>query len=251
MVRRTSPLEPARNPEALPVFNRNGVRTMSSISRTLAVLAAALLFAGSLPATAAVTADAGGKATQVQAPGEDQETEAPEGPPAAPPPAPPSADAAPAPPAPAEPPPAGTPPGQWVYTGQYGWLWMPYSDVYTYAPPDGWGEPYEYVYGPAFGWTWVAAPWVWGFGPWPFFGVVGPIHFGWWGHGWWRSPWRWHFVPAPRQRPGFVRGSPAFGPGPRGFVRAPPVRPSPFRAAPSRPAPMRGPAARWGASGRR
>jgi hypothetical protein len=239
------------------VFNMDGVKAMSSILRTLAVLVEASMLAASRPATASVTAGEGGEAIPVQAPGEDQEREAPEMPPAdvppaAPPSAPPSADAAPAPPAPAEPPPADTPPGQWVYTGQYGWIWMPYSDVYTYVPPGGWGEPYAYVYGPAFGWTWVAAPWVWGFGPWPFFGVVGPVHFGWWGHGWWRSPWRWHFVPAPRQRPGFVRGPPAFGPGTRGVVPAPQIRPPPFRSAPPRPAPMRpAPPARWGGSGRR
>lgn len=91
-------------------------------------------------------------------------------------------------------PPSQTPPGQWVYTNQYGWIWMPYSDAYTYSPPDGDGEPYMYVYYPAYGWSWVVAPWVWGWGPWPFFGVAGPWHFGWYGHGWWRSPWRWHYA---------------------------------------------------------
>ena len=103
--------------------------------------------------------------------------------------------------------------GQWVYTQQYGWVWMPYGDAYSYVPPDGEGEPYEYVYYPAYGWTWVVAPWIWGFGPWPYFGVFGPAHFGWFGHGWWRSPWRWHFRPAP------FRGGFAF----HGF------RPAPFR----------------------
>jgi hypothetical protein len=91
---------------------------------------------------------------------------------------------------------AGLPAGQWVYTDQYGWVWMPYSDAYTYAPADGYGEPYMYVYYPAYGWSWVVAPWVWGWGPWPFFGVGGPWHFGWYGHGWWRSPWHWHYAPA-------------------------------------------------------
>jgi hypothetical protein len=75
---------------------------------------------------------------------------------------------------------------------------MPYGEDYTYVPPDGYGEPYVYVYYPAIGWNWVVAPWVWGFGPWPFFGVHGPFHFAWYRHGWWRSPWRWHFAPAPR-----------------------------------------------------
>src|SRR6266545_478148 len=75
------------------------------------------------------------------------------------------------PPAPSQtpPPPAqegrttgAVPPGQWVYTQQYGWVWMPYASTYTYAPPDGYGTPYEYVYYPAYGWAWVVAPWVWG-----------------------------------------------------------------------------------------
>ncbi len=88
------------------------------------------------------------------------------------------------------------PPGQWVYTQQYGWVWMPYGDAYTYAPPDGYGEPYMYVYYPVVGWAWVVAPWVWGWGPWPLF-VHGPRHFAWYAHGWWRTPWRWHYAPAP------------------------------------------------------
>ena len=61
--------------------------------------------------------------------------------------------------------------GQWVHTQQYGWVWMPYGDAYSYVPPEGEGQPYEYVYYPSHGWTWVVAPWIWGFGPWPYFGV--------------------------------------------------------------------------------
>ena len=34
--------------------------------------------------------------------------------------------------------------GQWVYTQQYGWVWMPYGDAYTYAPSEGEGQPYPY-----------------------------------------------------------------------------------------------------------
>jgi hypothetical protein len=104
--------------------------------------------------------------------------------------------------------------GHWVYTQQYGWVWMPYGDAYSYVPPDGVGEPYEYVYYPTYGWTWVVAPWIWGFGPWPYFGVFGPAHFGWYAHGWWRSPWRWHF------RPTFGFASHGFRPAPfrGGFV---------------------------------
>jgi hypothetical protein len=105
--------------------------------------------------------------------------------------------------------------GQWVYTQQYGWVWMPYGDDYSYVPPGGEGEPYEYVYYPDYGWTWIVAPWIWGFGPWPYFGVFGPAHFGWYGHGWWRSPWRWRYRPSPTHRWGFavhgIRSAPARG----------------------------------------
>jgi hypothetical protein len=87
------------------------------------------------------------------------------------------------------------PSGQWVNTQQYGTVWMPYGDAYSYVPPNGEGQPYEYVYGASNGWTWVIAPWIWGIGPWPLFGVVGPSHFGWYGQGWWRTPERWHFGP--------------------------------------------------------
>lgn len=132
-------------------------------------------------------------------------------------------------------PPASPPPaGQWVYTGQYGWVWMPYDPAYTRAPPDA--EPYMFVYGPAFGWTWVSAPWVWGWGPSPWFGAWGGIRFVWWGHGW--GP-RWHgWRPAP-----FRYGYPFHGP-----YRGMPLRggpawhaPGPYRPGPGwrGPGPMR------------
>lgn len=104
---------------------------------------------------------------------------------------------------------AQVPPGQWVYTQQYGWIWMPHGDAYTHAPASGWGEPSAYVYVPAYStWTWVAAPWVWGYGPWPVFGVFGPSRFAWYGHGWWRSPARWHYAPAHRWSSGGLRVAP-------------------------------------------
>ena len=65
---------------------------------------------------------------------------------------------------------------------------MPYGDVYTHVPANGEGEPYAYVYYPSYGWTWVAAPWVWGYGTWPYFGVLGPARFWWYARGWWRGP---------------------------------------------------------------
>lgn len=130
----------------------------------------------------------------------------------------------------AEPPvvsqPSGVPEGQWVQTQQYGWLWMPYAEAYTWAPADGYGEPAMYVYRPAFGWCWLAAPWVWGLGPWPRFGVYGYVHFGWYGHGWWRTPHRWHWAPGAFHRGlghdgwrGGPREFPRPLPAPRGFSR--------------------------------
>ena len=135
---------------------------------------------------------------QANAPDSEAEPSSPP-PEQAPPPPPPSA--APSPPAQG---PGYTrlPPGEWVYTAQYGWVWMPYGDAFTYVPPGGIGEPLEYVYFVPYGWVWVVAPWVWGIGPWPHF-VHGPRFFVWFRHGWWRDPARWRFTPAP------VRGGPA------------------------------------------
>ena len=99
------------------------------------------------------------------------------------PPAPPAV--APAPPAPA--PQAqqlGVPPGEWVFTGQYGWVWMPYGAAYTFTPDYERGDPYMFVYYPAVGWTWVGAPWLWGWGPIPYFSVSHGALFQWYGHGW-------------------------------------------------------------------
>src|SRR6267142_6364006 len=36
--------------------------------------------------------------------------------------------------------------GQWVSTAQYGWIWIPYGQQYTYEPADEAAVPYEYVY---------------------------------------------------------------------------------------------------------
>src|SRR5712692_3853764 len=60
--------------------------------------------------------------------------------------------------------------GQWVYTYQYGWLWMPYGAQYSYEPSTVGAYPYAYVYYPIYGWTWLTSPWVWGLGPLPYFG---------------------------------------------------------------------------------
>src|SRR3954462_10451915 len=69
--------------------------------------------------------------------------------------------------------PGALPPGQWVDTAQYGWVWMPYDRAYSYAPLDAGGDPYLYLYTPLYGWRWLAAPWVLGIGPRPYFGVYG------------------------------------------------------------------------------
>jgi len=106
---------------------------------------------------------------------------------------------------------AKVPPGQWVYTDQYGWVWMPYEEAYGSTPPSGSGEPSMYLYAPSSGWAWLAAPWVWGWGPWPYFGSRGPWHFAWYARGWWQTPQRWHLVPSrdgrSQRRPGLEPGS--------------------------------------------
>ncbi|HET6413250.1 MAG TPA: hypothetical protein VFG53_14420 [Anaeromyxobacter sp.] len=95
-------------------------------------------------------------------------------------------------------PPAGdaqsaSPSGQWVYTSQYGWLWMPYAEQYTYVPSDPQVYPDMYVYYPVYGWRWVVAPWVYGYGPAPYWGTWGPHYFVWYSHPWFRvgGYWGW------------------------------------------------------------
>jgi hypothetical protein len=97
-------------------------------------------------------------------------------------------------PAPASPPATAAPQqtGQWVYTNQYGWVWMPYGQQYVDEGTSGASSPYQYVYCVGVGWSWVAAPWLWGWGAYPYFGVWGPSHFSWYrglyraGYGWGR-----------------------------------------------------------------
>lgn len=77
--------------------------------------------------------------------------------------------------------PRGTAPdGQWSYTVQYGWVFMPYAGQYTAVPASGY--PYMYVYDPTFGWDWLVAPWVVGIGPQPYWGSFGPTRFAWYAH---------------------------------------------------------------------
>ncbi len=99
--------------------------------------------------------------------------------------------------APTAPPPAA---GQWVYTNQYGWVWMPYGQQYVDEGVYGAETPFQYVYTVNLGWTWCAAPWLWGWGPYPWFGRLGPYRFGWY-RGLYRSGYGWgHY------RGGYSRG---------------------------------------------
>jgi hypothetical protein len=96
---------------------------------------------------------------------------------------------------------AATVGGQWVYTGQYGWVYIPYGDQYVYTHTAG---AYAYVYYPRFGWRWLAAPWTVGSGPHPYFGAHGPFAYGWYrGLHRARHPWAVHYANA--------HGGPAHG----------------------------------------
>lgn len=94
------------------------------------------------------------------------------------------------PPPPSQPQPAPpinqVPDGQWVSTQQYGWIWIPYAQADTYISPAG--SPYEYAYYPSIGWRWLYAPWVYGWGPLPHWGIYGPNHFAWYAHSWFTRP---------------------------------------------------------------
>jgi hypothetical protein len=120
-------------------------------------------------------------------------------PPSAEPPPPPQASAPPqqmAPPPPQAAPapqPAGAPPGQWVWTTQYGWLFIPYARNYTYVSGDPQVYPEQFVYYPVYGWRWVISPWVYGYGPQPRWGPGGVTLFVWYARPWFRvgGYWGW------------------------------------------------------------
>jgi|GEM_PF-240963 len=132
---------------------------------------------------------------------------------------------------------SAAPAGQWVYTAQYGWLWMPYGNGYTYLPPSG-GTPDMYAYYPSVGWCWLVAPWVWGWGPMPYWGAYGPWGYGWYGYGyghWYGYAGRyggwygggywhgghWHTASAPPYHPAAPHGAGATVAGPRPATGAP------------------------------
>lgn len=74
------------------------------------------------------------------------------------------------------------PEGQWVYTRQYAWVYMPYAQNYTYVPADG--HPQMFVFYPNYGWRWVVAPWIFGAGPAPYWGPHGYVRFAWYARPW-------------------------------------------------------------------
>ena len=122
-------------------------------------------------------------AEEATPPGPPPSSQPPPPPPAAPPTAQPieppaGVDAAP------PPPPPSSVAGEWVYTTQYGWVWMPYDQQYTHVIEKS-GVAYEFVYYPRFGWRWVLAPWVFSLGPRPHF-VHGPGRFAWYARPWFR-----------------------------------------------------------------
>jgi hypothetical protein len=73
-----------------------------------------------------------------------------------------------------------------------------------------------YLYYPVAGWSWVAAPWLWGSGPAPYFGLVGPEFYAWFGIGlghwygfttpFWSLPGRAYFGGAFNSEGGYPRG---------------------------------------------
>lgn len=63
--------------------------------------------------------------------------------------------------------------GRWIYTEQYGWLYLPYGDQYVVQAGGAEASAYVYAYYPEQGWTWLPAPWVAGVGPYPYGAVLG------------------------------------------------------------------------------
>jgi hypothetical protein len=101
--------------------------------------------------------------------------------------------------------------GEWVYTAQYGWTWVPYGSTTMTVSQ----EPYVYLYAPSFGWRWFVSPW-----------GVGPFHYGAWG---WGPAWGPRYWPhgwaggryAPYVQRGAVHFAPrAYAPRTYGAVRA-------------------------------
>ncbi len=164
-------------------------------------LALALLLLGSVPALAEHEDDDSNEHYEFR-PEEAMPNELPPPPPGAPPPceghfgyqATPSSSAQGYPAEPEyRPAPAPSNEGQWVRTEQFGQLWIPYSQQYTFVPQDPQVYPSQYVYSADYGWRWVVAPWVYGWGPSPQWGAWGPRAFAWYSRPWFRvgGYWGW------------------------------------------------------------
>jgi hypothetical protein len=97
---------------------------------------------------------------------------------------------------------------------------MPYAQQYVYVPSDPQVFPDAYVYYPVYGWRWVVAPWVYGYGPQPWWGAPGPRLYVWYARPWFRVGGYWGW--------GGYRGWGAYGGwigprrwGPSGWAAAP------------------------------
>jgi hypothetical protein len=75
--------------------------------------------------------------------------------------------------------------GQWVFTQQYGWVYAPYDQTYTYVTDDV-SAASMYAYRPTIGWAWIASPWVISVGPRPYWGTWGPYRYAYYSHPWFR-----------------------------------------------------------------
>jgi len=155
------------------------------MKKTIAGVGSLVLALSQVPTTAF--------AQQTAPPDTQPQPSAPAQPQAAPPQevAPPEAEPAPTPPPPQAVAPSTTPPsswvysyptGQWVYTSDRGWVWVPAGATTTVVE----GVPYAFLYTPIFGWTWYVSPWGWG-----------PYRYGAWvAHPWrpvgWRGGWTAH-----------------------------------------------------------
>ena len=107
---------------------------------------------------------------------------------------------------------AEVPQGQWVFTQQYGWVYAPYAQAYTYVPQDA-ATAQMYVWRSGIGWAWLLSPWVFSAGPRPYWGNYGPRYYA------------WHARPWFRPHPGYYNAGPRFSPYHR-------IGPGPFHARP-------------------
>ncbi len=116
--------------------------------------------------------------------------------------------------APTTPPTTEVPAGQWVYTQQYGWVYAPYAQAYTYVAPDA-AVAQSYVWRVGIGWGWLLSPWIFSIGPRPYWGAYGPRYYAWHARPWFRPhvyPMGPRFSPYHRIGPGPFHARPHGGP---------------------------------------